>query len=249
MKAENEQKKNKKMGEKPNYIDSLRKNLDRIMEERDLTIKELAEMSDITFETFRGFLYDKEAKDCRLSTVVKLSKALEIPVGLLAGTLDEETAELLVMYRSLPQSSRSLINWHIRNQSFIHSEHDRSRPITIMKPICSNNGNLKRTYEYEKFDTSGLDEELYHKVFFGIRVPCDHYLPLYKENDILLIANDRNAMKNENSVILIDDNILITKRVVENDNVLYYGVRDNELHAKNQKSVELIGYIAKVISE
>lgn len=250
MKAENQENKKQKSGEKPtNYIEVLRKNLDKIMEERNLTIRELAEKADIGYETFRSFLYDKEAKDCRLSTVVKLSKALEVPIGLLIGTLDEKLAELLVMYRSLPRSSKSLIDWHIRNQKFLHEQHDTKREISIMKPVCAQNGNLKRTYEYEKFDTSILDEELYHKVFFGIRIPCDHFLPYYRENDILLIANDREAMRGENTVIVINENICITKRVVEDGKIVYYGIRDNMVHATDLKTVQVIGYIAKVISE
>lgn len=250
MKTEKSTTKKEKSGEKPkNYIDVLRKNLDIIMEERDLTIKELAEMADIGFETFRSFLYDKEAKDCRLSTVVKLSSALNIPIGLLVGSLDVKAMELLKIYRSLPQSSRSLIDWHINNQAFIHSTHNNTRIITIMQPVCANNGNLKRTYDYEKFDASILNEELYHKVFFGIKIPCEHFLPHYKENDLLLIANDRDAMKGENTVIIVNDNIVITHRIVENGKAQYYGIRDNVLHATDLDTIQVVGYIAKVISE
>lgn len=239
----------KSTGKEKNFMDVLRTNLLKIMDKRDLTIEELAELCDINFSTLKNLLYDKEAKDCRISTVIKLSLRLEIPIGLLIGTMKPDMAELFVMYRSLPQSSRSLIDWHIKNQKFIHEEHDRTRSVTIMKPLCAHNGNLKRTYEYEKFDTSVLNDEVYHKVFFGIRVPCDHYLPQYRKNDILLIANDRDAMKGEHSVILVEDNLLITNRIVENGEVLYYGIRDNELHHRNPSLVELVGYIAKVISE
>ena len=105
---------------KQNFIETLRKNIDIIMEERNLKIRELAELCDITFDTLKTFLYDKEAKDCRLSTVVKLSKGLDIPIGMLIGSLDEEALELLKMYRSLPKGSKSLIDWHIRNQMFLH---------------------------------------------------------------------------------------------------------------------------------
>ena len=98
-------------------------------------------------------------------------------------------------------------------------------------------------------DISHLNEELYHKVFFGIRIPCDHYLPHYMQNDILLIANDRDAMKGENTVIMVEDNICITKRVIEKGKVRYYGVRDNVLHAKDLDTVQVVGYIAKVMSD
>jgi len=219
------------------------------MDERDLTIKELAEICDIAYETLKNFLYDKDAKDCRLSTVMKLSKGLEIPIGLLVGSLDEEAIELLKDYRSLPKGAKSLIDWHIRNQKFLHEEHNNKRIVSVMVPMCANNGNLKRTNDYEKLDISNLNDEIYHKVFFGIRIPCEYYLPHYRLNDILLIANDRDAMKNENTVIIVNDNIVVTKRVIENGKVRYYGIRDNVLHAKDLETVQVVGYIAKVISE
>ena len=118
-----------------------------------------------------------------------------------------------------------------------------------MNPLCAHNGNLKKTGDYDKLDISELNEELYHKVFFGIKIPCEHYLPYYMQNDILLIANDREAMKGENTVIMIGDNICITNRVKENGKVRYYGLRDNMLHAKDLDTVQVVGYIAKVISE
>lgn len=249
MKSEKILTENGKSVEKQNFIETLRKNLDIIMEERKLKIRELAELCDITFDTLKTFLYDKEAKDCRLSTVVKLSKGLEIPIGMLIGSLDEEALELLKMYRSLPKSSKSLIDWHIRNQMFLHQHHDKTRFISVMNPLCASNGNLKKTGDYDKLDISGLNEELYHKVFFGIKIPCEHYLPHYMQNDILLIANDREAMKGENTVIMIGDNICITNRVKENEKIRYYGIRDNMLHAKDLDTVQVVGYIAKVISE
>ena len=74
-------------------------------------------------------------------------------------------------------------------------------------------------------------------------------MPHFTPNDILLIANDRNSIKGENTVIIVDDNIVITKRIIENGCVNYYGIRDNMLHATDLDSVQVVGYITKVISE
>ena len=48
------------------YIDTFRKNIDMLMAEHDYTIRETAEIADISYDTLKTFLYDKEAKDCRL---------------------------------------------------------------------------------------------------------------------------------------------------------------------------------------
>ena len=62
------------------YIDSFRKNIDMLMIEHDYTIKETAEIADISYDTLKTFLYDKEAKDCRLSTAVKLARAFNLSI-------------------------------------------------------------------------------------------------------------------------------------------------------------------------
>lgn len=116
-----------------------------------------------------------------------------------------------------------------------------------MTPFCNGHGNLKKTEEYERIDISNVGEEVMHKVYFGIKLPCDHYLPHYKENDILLIANDRDAIGKEKTVIMVDDNLIITNRVVEKGVVKYYGLRDNVFRTEQKDFIRVIGYIAKVI--
>ena len=233
------------------YLTNMRKNTDRLKKERGYKLKDIVEKSGLKEETVNSFLYDTDLQDCRLATAVGIAKAFGVTVAELAETetMEDKIIENIQIYRTLPASSKALIDWHIRNQKFLHEEHSKERTISIMKPICAHNGNLKRTNDYESFNTHALDTELYHKVFFGIRIPCEHFLPIYMPNDILLIANDRDAMKNENTVIIVDDNIMVTRRIIENNRVCYYGIRDNQLHATDLDTVQVIGYIAKVINE
>lgn len=234
-----------------NHFAIMRRNIDRLMEERKMTVKQLAEKSGLNMDTLRTFIYDKDAKDCRLSTALALASVFDLTIEemIMDESTEDEITENIRLYRGLPPGSKSLIDWHIRDQAFQHEEHDRTRPISIMKPICSVTGNLKRNYEYEKIDSSILHEELYHKVFFGIKIPCNHYAPKFFKGDILLIANDREAIGEEYTIVVIEENILITKKVVEDGVEKYYGMRDGVLHAKSLESVRTVGYIAKVIKE
>lgn len=231
------------------YIDSFRKNIDMLMAEHDYTIKETAEIADISYDTLKTFLYDKEAKDCRLSTAVKLARAFHISIDELvgAGTIEPKGLESIKTYRSLPHGSRRFIDWHIQNQKFIHEEHGNKKMVNIMQPLCAGNGNLKMTSDYEIMDISNLGDELTYKIFLGIKVPCLHYLPHYTEGDVLLIANDRNAMKGENTVIMFNDNVVITNRVMENGIEKYYGLRDGKLRPTDPSQVAILGYVAKII--
>ncbi|MBP3567615.1 MAG: helix-turn-helix transcriptional regulator [Lachnospiraceae bacterium] len=231
------------------YIDTFRKNIDMLMEQHDYTIKETAEIADISYDTFKTFLYDKDAKDCRLSTAVKLAHAFNISIDELvsAGTIEARCLENIKIYRSLPDGAKHLIDWHVRNQKFIHEKHDNKKIISVMQPICANNGNLKMTNDYEEMNIEHIGDELFHRVYLGIRIPCLHYLPHYTQGDTLLLANDRDAMKGENTVILINGNLMITNRLVENGITNYYGLRDGKLRQSNPDNVEVLGYVAKII--
>jgi len=250
LKNQNKKNSEEKMVEKSTkYIDTFRKNIDMLMAEHDYTIKETAEIADISYDTFKTFLYDKEAKDCRLSTAVKLARAFHISIDELvgAGTFKPEGLEGIKAYRSLPEGSKRFLDWHVRNQKFIHEKHGDRKMVNVMLPLCANNGNMKQTNDYELLDISHLGDELTYKIFLGIKIPCLHYLPHYTEGDVLLIANDRDAMKGENTVIIINDNLVITNRVLENGIEKYYGLRDGKVRPLKPDQIQVLGYVVKII--
>lgn len=239
-----------KFREKPaNYIDAFRRNLDKLMAEHDYTIKETAELADISFDTFKTFLYDKEAKDCRLSTAIKLAKAFNLSIDELvgAGTFKPEGLEGIKTYRTLPEGSKRFLDWHVRNQKFIHEKHGDRKTVNVMLPLCANNGNMKQTNDYEIMDITHLGDDLAYKIFLGIKIPCLHYLPHYTEGDVLLIANDRDAMRGENTVVMFNDNLVIINRKIEFGQEKYYALRDNKLRPVDPDQVQIIGYVAKII--
>jgi len=238
------------VGKQEKHIEILRKNVDSLMEKYDYTIKELAEKADISFDSLKTFLYDKNAKDCKLSTAIKLAKVFNVTIVELAGTgtIDDQTLHLMKVYRELPASSKAFVDWIVNYQKFTHEQHPHKRIINIMSPLCVSNGNLKKTNDYEPLDISEVGTELLHKVFMGIKIPCEHYLPHYLKGDILLIANDREAIQGENTVIIVNGNLVITRRVIENGQVKYYGVRDGVFRSKHADNIYVLGYIAHVIA-
>jgi len=242
----------KKMVEKSTkYIDTFRKNIDILMEKHEYTIKETAEIADISYDTLKTFLYDKEAKDCRLSTAVKLAQAFDVSIDELVGaeTISKQGIKNMQIYRSLPDGSKHFIDWHLQNQKFIREKHDGKRIINVMQTVCANTGNLKMTNDYEILNIEHIGDDLFHKVFLGIRIPCLHYLPHYTQGDVLLLANDRDAMHGEYTVVEVNGNIVITNRVIENGSEKYYGIRDKKLHGSDIDTVEVLGYVAKIIHE
>lgn len=239
-----------KFKEKPvNYINAFRRNLDALMAQHNYTIKGTAELADMSFDTFKTFLYDKEARDCRLSTAIKLAKAFRLSIDELvnAGTFNPEGLESIQIYRSLPEGAQRFLDWQIRNQKYIHENHGNRKMVNIMLPSCANDGNMKQTNDYEPMDISHINEDLAYKIFLGIKIPCLHYLPHYTRGDILLIANDRDAVRGENTVISINDNLVLINRRIENGVEKFYSLRDGKSRPFNPEQVQVVGYVAKII--
>ena len=112
-----------------------------------------------------------------------------------------------------------------------------------MKLDCNQNGNLKITTDYKHIDITDIDNEYSYKVFFGITMPCDNYMPAYSPYDILLIANDRQPTSHENSIIRVNGCLFIAKK----KNNEYFSIRDGKFRLNEQEIDEHIGYVACTI--
>lgn len=228
------------------FMSAFRKNMFMYIEEKDITIKDISEEADVPFSTLNTFLYG-DSKDIKLSTAVKLAKALNVSIDELIGaeTINEVSRESISICRNLPENSVYLIRWYIRYIGSLNKKNEpHRRYVSVMELDCNHNGNLKITTNYRHIDITDIGEEYRSKVFFGITMPCDNYMPTYSPYDILLIANDRNAKTNENVLIRTDGNLFLAKRKVENELVKYYSIRDGKFRLNEDDVDEVIGYIA-----
>lgn len=244
---------NQLISEPDDYIKSFRKNLFMYIERKDITLAELAEAADISTNTLRSFLYG-DATDCHVSNVVKLARALHVSVDELlgSGTISPQTCESLQLTRMLPESFTHFVRWAIHyHYNMQNTQVVTERAIEIMSPECKDNGNLKMNNNFDVMDISDLEDEIRPKIFMGIRIPCKHYMPLYSEGDILLIANDRNARTGELVVIGVGENMWILKCKEEYEDgkkvVNYYSPRDGRKRVSEHEVNFLLGYVVKVV--
>ena len=228
------------------FMSAFRKNMFMYLEEKDITIKEISEEADVPFSTLNTFLYG-DSRDIKLSTAVKLAKALNVSIDELIGaeTINEVSRESIAICRNLPDNALYLIRWYIRYIDSLNKKNEpHRRYVSIMELECNHNGNLKMTTNYRHIDITDIGEEYRSKVFFGITMPCDNYMPIYSPYDILLVANDREPYYNENSLLRIDGQLRIAKRKVENGLAKYYSIRDGKFRINENDVDEVIGYIA-----
>lgn len=234
------------------YMSSFRKNLFMYVEQKDISLAEIAEAADLSLSTLRSLLYG-DAKDCHVSTIVNLAKALNISCDELlgSGTISPQTSESLKMVRQMPESFTHFVRWAIHyHYKKLTSGEVTSRSIEVMSPICCDNGNLKMTNDFDIVDISDVSNDIQPKVFMGVRIPCTHYVPDYYPGDILLIANDRSSMRTENVLVTVGDYMWLVNRRQEFENGKkvdnFYSLRD-ERRRPNAEVGIIIGYIAGVI--
>ncbi len=197
-----------------NYIDSFRANIFQLMEDHDLSLRELSEKADMSFETLKSFLYGN-AKDCKLSTAVKLSHAFDISIDELVGaeTMHPLSRESLSLCRKLPDYVVYLIRSFIRHQYHVHSRFDQnSVNIPVLLPECQN-GYLQTTNITDTVCIDHLTNGLKSKICLGLKVPCEHYEPYYMPNEIILLAADRDGQHNERCVISYRGNFFIVRKI------------------------------------
>lgn len=227
------------------FMCSFRENLFKYVEDKEITINDISVESGIPFNTLNSCLYGK-SHDMKVSNVIKLAKALEVSVDELtgAGTIPELTKESIVMCRNLPENDLYLVRWFIR---YLYTLNQNLAPhkrfISVMKLTLENN-HIKITSDYKKVDISELDKSFSSKIFFGITLPCDYYMPKYSPYDILFIANDRYPTIFDDSLIRVGNYLYLATRKVENKVVKYYSIRDGKYRLDESDIDELIGYVA-----
>lgn len=233
------------------YMTSFRKNLYMYIEQKDIALADIADEADVSISTLRSLLYG-DAKDCHVSTIVNLAKALNISCDELlgSGTISPQTCESLQLIRQLPESFTHFVRWAIHyHYKKLTAREVSERAIEVMSPICCDNGNIKMTTNYDVIDISTMRDDIRPKVFMGIRIPCHHYIPDYYPGDILLIANDRSSEHNEHVIVTVGEYMWIVSRREEIENGRkvnnFYSLRDER---KREGDVGIIvGYIAGVI--
>lgn len=241
------------VAEPTDYMTSFRKNLQMYVDHKSISLAAIAEAADISQDTLKTLLYGKAA-DCKLSTAVALSRALGVSIDELvgAGTIPPVVCESIRITRGLPERLVYFIRWAIRyHEKQLNSKKITPKAINVMTADCSNNGNLLMTNNFDLCDFEGLESFVSYKVFMGLKIPCDNYMPVLSRNDVLLLANDRNPLQNEMVVVVTEGYAKIVRRKEEiisgKKLARYYSIRNDSFLADESDIEEIIGYVVKII--
>lgn len=234
----------------PNAMGNLRKNLFLYVNTPGISIREIAEDANISQSTLISVLYG-DSKDCRMNTAIALAKALDVSIDELMGgcTTPEELQDITRLYRELPAHAKHVVLWLIRHLHAVYSGIPKEdHVISMMKLHVTNSGDLRFCGFSDTLNITKIDRGICRKVFCGLQLGVDSYMPEYSPYDILLIANDRKSMCAEDSVILLDGNLYLARRRVEGGIPKYYSIRDGRYRIKESECDEVIGYVAYTIT-
>lgn len=205
----------KKLVKNPtNPTSALRQNVDILMDIYGYTISETAEKANLSLENFKAFFYGR-SEEVRLSTAVKLARLFGLSVDELCGaeTVSNEMEEYINMYKELPEHSKYLVKYFLKHQNGIYKRREISgkKVISVLKPQCIDSY-LQTTNVTEELCIEHLNENIKSKVLLGLKIPCEHYMPIYSPYDTLLLASDREAHHGERCVIEIKNNLFIVEK-------------------------------------
>lgn len=238
------------VSDKNDWMSAFRKNMQMYVDHKEIRASDIANESDTSVKTLDNFLH-QSTKDCNLSTAIRWCRVLGVSLDELVGaeTVKPEAKISMPIYRNLSESDQYLVRWFVNYlASLSQNEEDKSKYRSVMDIECFN-GNLKLNSVYHRADISEVPAEMRTKIFFGIKMPCDHYMPVYSPYETILIANDRLPIHNENCLIRVKKNIYIAKAKIENNEMKFYSIRDGKFRLNRDEVSEIVGYVATTIIE
>lgn len=199
--------------DKTDDIATLRQNVEMYVQDPDITIRDISEQSGVPIPTINNLLY-KDKQGIRLSTAIALARALQVSIDELVGcqTMTKEMRESVEICRGLPENALLLVRYFIRHQKMLYSKvSNKSNYISVFVPKYEN-GILATTNVSEMVNLENFPSNVKSKAYTGIKIPNDSYMPYYMENEIVLVACDREAVKGEHCIITSGGGIYIVKK-------------------------------------
>lgn len=221
--------------------------LRNILVERGMSKEELAESCDLPIETIRNIYYGKTS-DPKASTMMKMSKALNISINCLMGECSHPSEEraLLNFYRGCGNHGKSIILLIAKYEAIMAKE-ERETPHRHVVPCLMPQGELRHGILFdncEVMDIYTTEED----ACMAIKMMNNDFVPAYCKGDVLLIAN-RFPENNEWGVFLKNGRAFICQYVEEEKHYRLKCMHNQskDLIFKRMDEIEYVGTCCGVI--
>lgn len=184
-----------------------------LLNNKNISLNEFAEMCDLPLETVKNVYYGK-ISDPRSSTVLKMSQALQISVNCLLGvcqhTLDEKI--LLTNYRTSGKRGKDVIlsvaEFEAMSAKAQRDSHEKHVIQCLLPTSSVENGVIYDTCERIEVETVVED------AYIGIQMATNEFIPRYCKGDVLLFAK-RFPLNGEVGAFFKDNRVYIRKYIEE----------------------------------
>lgn len=159
-----------------------------LLNTRQISLQQLADMSDLPLETVRNVYYGRAA-DPKISTVMKMAKALNMSVNCFMGQCSHTASEraLLQHYRMCGNHGKSIIELVAKYEALsMKAERDATDKHSI--PCLVPHGDIRKGIVYDNCETISVETSV-KEAYVAIQMTSNDLLPKYCKGDILLFEN------------------------------------------------------------
>lgn len=223
------------------WVSALRQNIYMLLDEPGVTLRSLSETAGVNYDTLKSFLYGN-SKNCKVGPLINIAKAFNISLDGLCGgeTVSEKERELVLNFRKLPAPIAYYYEWSLSNMVDKAQEQFAEHSVPLLKSFIWNDGTLHISPDVGVYNVTGLSANISAKIKAALVVPCDYYMPHYSPHHVLFIANDRESLRGEHSVVVIAEEMIITQ--IRDGGC--YSLRDGGFRCPVSAVDQVIGYVA-----
>lgn len=177
-------------------------NLRDILEKKKMKKEQLAELADLPMETVRNLYYGRTT-DPKVSTMLAISKVLNVSVNRLMGQQMYSTAEekLIRDYRRCGAHGRSMIMLAANYEADL-ARHERDAQNKYTIPCIIPIGAVKDGIKYNSSEMVDITTDN-PDAYIAIEITSNEFTPIYCKSDRVLIE-DRFPASGEIGVFIID---------------------------------------------
>lgn len=191
----------------------LAERLREILTARGISKEEFAELCGLPIETVRNIYYGRTAEP-KISTVMKMSEALNLSVNCLMGKCQHTTEEraLLNHYRMCGNRGKNLILLRAKHEA-LSAREEREAPNKHKVPCMLPTGDVRDGIFYDNCDSMDVETRM-KEAYLAIQIPTNDFSPIYCKGDIILIEN-KFPSNGSNAVFYKEGRIYIRKFLEE----------------------------------
>ncbi|MGN0327125.1 MAG: helix-turn-helix domain-containing protein [Lachnospiraceae bacterium] len=226
---------------------SLSGTLKELISAKNISLSDVADLSGVPYETVRNIYYGK-VTDPKISTVVQISKALDVSVDYLLGEQNSVEMDILRLYHMCGTHGKSLIHLVAKYEATAAKEERNSidkHRIPCLVPIGNEeDGILYNSCEIIEINTSKKE------AYVGIEITTNNFAPSYCKDDIILLEN-RFPSNGEWGVFYKEEKAYLRKYIEESGQYRLECVhnRGQDFVLKRMNEMECVGTCIGVVRE